>query len=302
MWKDGKIGRSGDDGHGGWAKQTAARERALFIDFNQLLADRYEALGPEKTAAIFAGTDHTHTSPLGAEFNAGVMTSSIRTLQGCDLGKALLPADLWLPSVFSDHMVLQRDMPVPVWGTATPGAEVKVVLADMSAVAIAGDDGRWNVRLPKMDAGGPFKLEVSAGPATRSFSDVLVGEVWLCSGQSNMDFTLAKTEKRSFSGVTDWEKEVAAADHPQLRMFTADWTMSEFPQREVPGSWAVCTPQTAGDFSAVAYYFGLGIQQNLKVPVGLVTCAFGASTIEAWMRRETLDAHPQFKELAAGVR
>ena len=120
LWKDGKIGRS-DESHGGWAKQTAAREDALFIDFNHLLADRYESLGPEKTAALFAGTDHTHTSPPGAEFNAAVMAEAIRSLAGCDLGKSLLPADLWLPSVFSDHMVLQRDLPVPVWGAAPAG-------------------------------------------------------------------------------------------------------------------------------------------------------------------------------------
>jgi sialate O-acetylesterase len=148
-----------------------------------------------------------------------------------------------------------------------------------------------------MAAGGPFTLEVSAPGASRTFSDVLSGEVWLCSGQSNMDFTLASTAKRSFSGVTDWQKEVAAANHPKLRMFTAEWTLREFPQPEVAGKWAVCTPETAGDFSAVAYYFGRGIQQNLDVPVGLVTCAFGASTIEAWISEDRLRAHPQLDGL-----
>ena len=296
LWKDGKIGRSGGD-YAGWAMQVAEQEKALFIDFNNLLADRYESLGEPKSAALFAGTDHTHTGLLGAEFNAKVMATAIRNLPDSDLSKALLPADLWLPSIFSDHLVLQREMPIPVWGTAVPGAEVKATLAGQSAVAKAGEDGRWKIELPKLAAGGPYQLEVSTGTATRLYQDVLVGEVWLCSGQSNMDFTLAKTVKRSFAGAADWEKEVAAADHPQLRMFTAEWAMKEFPQREVPGSWAVCSPATAGDFSAVAYYFGLGIQEDLKVPVGLVTCAYGASTIESWIRQEALESHPQFKEL-----
>lgn len=296
IWKDGKIGRS-DQSHALWAKQAAAQEQALFIEFNHILADRYEAIGPEKTAALFAGADHTHTGPAGAEFNADVMASAIRSLEGCRLGEALLPGDLWLPSVFSDHMVLQRDMPLPVWGTTSPGAEVSVKLTGKTTTTIAGDDGKWRVEMPALTAGGPFALEVASGAARHVYQDVLAGEVWLCSGQSNMDFTLASTAKRSFSGVTDWKNVVAVADHPKLRMFTAEWTLREFPQREVAGSWAVCSPETAGDFSAVAYYFGWNLQQNLDVPVGLVTCAFGASTIEAWMREETLAAHPQFEGL-----
>ncbi len=296
LWKDGKIGRS-DDSFGGWAKQVAAQEHAAFIDFNNRLADRYEQMGPEKTAALFAGTDHTHTGPVGAAYNAAAMAEAIRELKGCDLAKALLPADLWLPTIFSDHLVLQQASPIPVWGTAPAGTVVQITLAGKSATATAADDRRWKAELPPLMAGGPFQLEVVAGAARRTFSDVMIGEVWLCAGQSNMDFSLAKTPKRSFAGAVDWEKEVAAADHPRLRMYTAEWAMYEFPQREVAGAWAVCSPQTAGDFSAVAYYFGRALQENLKVPVGLVTCAFGASTVEAWIRSETLVAHPQFKGL-----
>lgn len=296
IWKDGKIGRSDKD-YGGWAKQVAAAEQVAFIDFNNLLADRYESIGQERTAALFAGTDHTHTGPAGAAFNARVMAGAIRELKDATLGNGLYPDDLWLPSIFSDHLVLQRDMVIPVWGRATPGVEVTAKLAGKSASTTADDEGRWKVELPKSDAGGPFELAVTAGNAKRSYSDVLIGEVWLCSGQSNMDFTLAKTAKRSFSGAADWEKEVAAADHPQLRTFSAEWEMNEFPQRDVPGKWTVCSPQTAGDFSAVAYYFGRGLQENLKVPVGLVTCAYGASTIESWIREESLAAHPQFADL-----
>jgi sialate O-acetylesterase len=296
LWKDGKIGRSDQD-YGLWAKQAAEQERVPFIDFNSLLADRCEALGQEQTAELYAGSDHTHTGPKGAAFNAAVMAEAIRSLTNCCLSKGLLPGDLWLPAVFSDHMVLQRDMPVPVWGTTLPGAEVFAKIAGLSASTKADKNGCWRIDLPAMTAGGPFKLEVTANGVIRRFSDVLVGEVWLCSGQSNMDFTLAPTAKRSFAGVTDWKNQVAAANHPQLRMFTAEWTLREHPQREVAGKWSVCTPQSAGDFSAVAYYFGLALHQDLDVPVGLVTCAFGASTIEAWIRAETLQTHPQFEGL-----
>lgn len=296
IWTDGKIARD-TNAHALWAKQVADAQRVPFIDFNRLLADRYEAIGPEQTAALFAGSDHTHTSPAGAEFNAAVMAGALRSLADRQLAKFLLPADLWLPRIFGDHMVLQRDMPVPVWGTAAPGAEVSVRIADKSVTAKAGDDGKWRTEIPALTAGGPHALEVSCLGARRIFQDVMVGEVWLCSGQSNMDFTLAKTEKRSFSGVTDWPKVVAGAYHPRLRMFTAEWTTREFPQRDVAGAWAVCTPQSAGDFSAVAYHFGLAIQRKLDVPVGLVTCAFGASTIEAWISDNTLTAHPQFAGL-----
>ena len=296
IWKDGKIARS-DDGFGAWAKQAAAQERVAFIDFNHLLADRFDTLGQEKAAGLFAAADHTHTSPAGAAFNADVMAEAIRGLVGCDLAKRLFPVDLWLPSIFSDHLVLQRGLPIPVWGTATPGTEVMARIGGKSAVVRAGADGAWKAELPAMDAGGPFQLVVTAGAARRSYADVLIGEVWLCSGQSNMDFTLAKTAKRSFAGAENWESEVAAADHPELRMFTAEWEMNEFAQRDVPGKWAVCSPRTAGDFSAVAYYFGRAIQQNLKVPVGLVTCAYGASTIESWLGEPVLLAHPQAKDL-----
>jgi sialate O-acetylesterase len=296
IWNGEKIIRSTAD-YGLWASQAAAQEQAHFIDFNGRLADRFEALGPAQTAALFSGTDHTHTSAAGAAFNAGVMAAAIRSLPGCELGKALLPEKLWLPSVFSDHMVMQRDLPLPVWGSATPAATVNVKIAGQSVTATADAQGHWRTAISALPAGGPFTLQVTGAGTTLTVADVLVGEVWLCSGQSNMDFTLASTAKRSFAGVTDWQQEVAAANHPQLRMFTAEWTMRELPQREVAGKWAVCNPETAADFSAVAYYFGRSIQQQLKVPVGLVTCAYGASTIEAWIREETLQAHPQFAGL-----
>lgn len=295
IWKDGEIGRVNRD-YGLWAKQSAASEGALFIDFNEILAARYEAMGEEKAAGFFAEGDHTHHTSSGAAFNAAVLADAIRGLQGASLRDGLFAADLWLPAIFSDHMVLQRDLPLPLWGSAPAGQMVTASIAGKSASSAADEDGKWRIELPPLPAGGPFKLDVSAG-ISLSYSDVLVGEVWLCAGQSNMDFTLASTAKRSYAGVANSADEIAAANHPQLRMFTAEWTMHEAAQRDVVGEWSVCTPESAGDFSAVAYYFGLSIQEKLAVPVGLVNCSYGASTIEAWIRQESLAAHPQFKGL-----
>jgi len=292
IWKDGKIGRAADS-YAGWAKEVAAQGGASFIDFNSLLADRYEALGAEKTAELFAGTDHTHTGPAGAEFNAGALATALR---GTGLANYLLPADLWLPRIFSSHMVLQRDTPNPLWGTTAPGAQVTASLAGKEATTTAGADGKFRLDLPALPAGGPHVLEVRAG-ASRKFEDVMIGEVWLCSGQSNMDFTVAPTEKRYFAGTTNWKDEVSAANHPQIRMFTAEWTLREDPQVEVEGQWAVCSPETAGDFSAAAYFFGRKLQEELKVPIGLVTCAYGASTAEAWISKEKLSAISSLEKL-----
>ncbi len=293
IWKDGKIGRA-TDSHGGWAKQAAEQSGALFIDFNALLADRYESLGEEKLTAHFASGDHTHPNAAGAELNATVLAAALRPTA---LGQHLLPADLWLPRVFSDHMVLQRETPLPVWGRATPGTTVTASIADKTASSTAGEDGKFRLDLPALPAGGPHELKVATSNASLTFTDVLVGEVWLCSGQSNMDFSLAKTAKRSYAGATNWEQEVAKADHPQIREFKAEWAMNEDPQPELEGAWTPCTPETAGDFSAVAYFFARELQKELGVPVGLVTSAFGASTAEAWISREKLAADPAFKPL-----
>ena len=293
IWKDGRVGRSTND-YGLWAKQVAEQGGARFIDFNGLLADRYDALGEEKTTAIFAKGDHTHPNPEGAELNASVLTEALRKT---DLANYLLPADLWIPRVFSDHMVLQRDTPNPLWGTARAGSPVNVTIAGKTATTTASADGKFRLDLPALPAGGPHVIEVKTSDASRSFSDVLVGEVWLCSGQSNMDFTVAKTDKRYFAGTTNWEQEVAQANHPQIREFKAEWTLREDPQPEVEGSWKACTPETAGEFSAVTYFFGRELQKKLGVPVGLVTCAYGASTAEAWISSEKLADHTNFKPL-----
>jgi sialate O-acetylesterase len=209
-----------------------------------------------------------------------------------------LLAEVKLASPFTDHMVLQRDLPVPVWGTAAPGEKVTVEFAGQRKTVTAGTDGRWRVELKKLQASAEprvFTVTGSAMPAPVRLDDVLVGEVWLASGQSNMDFTVAKTEKYYFCGVLNEAAEVAAANYPAIRMFTGEWTKSYEPKNTVGGTWKICTPENVREFSAVGYFFARDLQQELKVPVGIVTLTYGASTAQAWIRRETIAADPKLK-------
>jgi sialate O-acetylesterase len=214
------------------------------------------------------------------------------------LSSGALRSEVKLPPHFSDYMVLQRDMKVPVWGTADPGEEATVAFAGQKKSAIGGADGKWRVELDAMSASAQERPLVVTGTKTNQpvrFNDVLVGEVWLCSGQSNMDFTVAKTEKYYFAGVNNEAEEVAAANHPLIRMFTGEWRRAYEPQATVAGTWRVCTPETVREFSAVGYFFARDLQQQINVPIGIITETFGASTAQAWIRREAIAANPQLK-------
>ncbi len=262
--------------------------------------EQMEAVVPE----IMNGPDLTCPSihPIGCLEIGGLSRYDFRmnpafrlTLLGL-LASPFAMAAPKLASPFTDHAVLQREQALPVWGTADPGEAIEVSLAGKQAKTTADAKGEWSVKLPPLPAGGPFELTV-AGKQTIQLKDILIGEVWLCSGQSNMDFTVAKTEKRSYAGTHDAEKEIAEAKFPQIRMFTTEWCRSAEPMKTALGEWKVCSPEAVGDFSAVAYFFGRKLHQDLKVPVGLVTSAYGASTAEAWISREALTADPLFKGL-----
>lgn len=198
-------------------------------------------------------------------------------------------------ALFTDHMVLQCGMDVPVWGTADPGEAVKVSFNGQTRSTTAAADGKWMVRLGKLEAGGPYEMEI-AGKNTVAIHDVLVGEVWLAAGQSNMVFTVSK-KAQFFAGMLDEDKEIAAANYPEIRMFTETVVKAYTPQDQALGDWKVCSPQTAGAFSAIGYLFARDLQQQLHVPVGIVTVAYGASTAEAWLPREALINDPQLKPL-----
>lgn len=208
-------------------------------------------------------------------------------------------AAVQVASPFTSHMVLQRDQPVPVWGTAEAGEHVTVEFAAQKKTTVADASGHWRLALDALAASSDSRAFQITGSKTADalvLEDVLVGEVWLCSGQSNMVFTLSKSAYK-WAGVNDEEKEIAAANYPLIRMFTGEGTKSYEPQTRVKGEWVVCTPQTAPAFSAIGYFFARDIQKELEVPVGILALSYGASCAEAWIRRETLAADPQLRPM-----
>jgi hypothetical protein len=178
-----------------------------------------------------------------------------------------------LPAIISDHMVLQADTAVPIWGWADQGEEVSVSIASQTKAAKAGADGRWSVKLDTLKAGAIHTLTVK-GRNTLTVNDVLIGEVWLASGQSNMAF--------QFSKCALPPAESAAANLLQLRLFTVKQHSTRVSQKDCQGQWVVCTPETVQSFSAVAYFFGRDLHQKLKTPVGLINASWGGTDIAAW--------------------
>jgi sialate O-acetylesterase len=210
-------------------------------------------------------------------------TAALLTLfSACAVLAAPARAELRLPTLFTDHAVLQRDKELSVWGWADARAAVEIRLNESRVSTTADANGRWQATLPAMKSGGPFEFVVASGKDTRTIRDVYVGDVWLCTGQSNMAHTMAEAE----NGATD----AAASDYPKLRTFRVRESIADEPRDDAPGaSWVVCSPQTAMGFSAVAYYFGRKVQKEADVPIGLLVCAWGGSSAAAWMSREALD-------------
>ncbi len=206
-----------------------------------------------------------------------------------------LLANVKLASPFGDHMVIQQNKMVPVWGTAAPGEKVTILFSDQRKSAITGSDGSWRINLNKLKAGGPFTMTVT-GSDSIVLRDVYAGEVWICSGQSNMDFTVAR-ENRYWCGVFNEKQEVSDANYPLIRVFDTEFSPNAVPQKEVAGKWEVVSPGTVGHISAVAYFFARDLQKKLKVPVGLITTAYGASTAEAWISEPALKSNPKFTTL-----
>lgn len=199
-------------------------------------------------------------------------------------------------NLFGEHMVLQREKPIPVWGTAKPGEKVTVLFNTEKVKAKADKAGKWMVRLKALPAGGPFNMEIRGSKNAVLIQDVYVGEVWLCSGQSNMDMTVAK-EDRYWCGVLNEAEEVASANYPKIRVFDVDYTPSHSIKKEVVGKWEVCSPKTVGHFSAAAYFFAKELCDRYDIPFGLITSAYGASTAEAWISPKALQARPNIKYL-----
>ncbi len=211
----------------------------------------------------------------------------IAKLVGCFLAMMPLVAscEVRLPHILSDHMVLQREKPIHIWGWAQPGESVTVKLHGQTRSTAANDLGQWSLFLAPEHAGGPFDLAVQ-GTNSVTLSDILIGDVWFASGQSNMEMPLS-----GFPGsavVKDADQEIAHANLPQVRLLLVDKKTSDYPLSELEGSWTSCTPETAAKFSAVAYFFGREIQKREHVPIGLIDSTWGGTPAEAWVSLDGL--------------
>ncbi|MCK4749666.1 MAG: hypothetical protein KAT15_21575, partial [Bacteroidales bacterium] len=269
-----------------WAIQEAIeklanKEKVTLIDLHTPLYSRPDLF-----------EDAVHPSEEGTE----IIAATVRSYITGDFG------GLSIPDLFSDHMVLQRDEPILIYGKANAGERVTVYFAGNEISVNAAYDGSWHTKFNSMEAGGPFELSVTAGRKI-TIRDILIGEVWLCSGQSNMAFLL-KREKHG-------DDEIPKASHPDIRLFNfhavawpggGEFTGEEMQKINkgeyfIQGPWRQCTPESAAEFSAIAYYFGKELHEKLGVPVGLIHNAVGGSNTESWIDRKTLEFHPDFTDM-----
>ena len=204
------------------------------------------------------------------------LKSIVFPLFGVFLLTTTLSADIRLPSVIGSHMVLQQDKPIKIWGWAEPGEWISVSFGGQSAQTTADKDSRWEISLEAMKAGkGPDKMIITGTQsASVVLDDILLGEVWICSGQSNMEWEMWRTHSPT--------PEIQRADFPLIRLFHVPRKVSTHPEEDVETEWKICTPRTIRDFSAVAYYFGRELHQKLDVPVGLISSRWGGTRIEPW--------------------
>jgi len=208
----------------------------------------------------------------------------------CLLPCRLLRAEVRLPHVLSDHAVLQRDRPIHLWGWATPGAHLTARFHAQTVPAQTDALGAFSLWLAPETAGGPYTLTISGDGPDVTLSDLLVGDVWFASGQSNMEMPL-----QGFPGnavLKDGDREIAAATNPKLRLLLVDHKSADSPMNDVPDTWTVCTPATAATFSAVAYFFGREIAAKENVPVGLIDSTWGGTPADSWVSMDTLGNHP----------
>lgn len=211
-------------------------------------------------------------------------------------------ADIKLPGLFTDNMVLQQDTVVTVWGWAEPGEEVEVRGSWLREAeqTIADGQGNWQVRIKTEKAGGgPYELTFK-GHNRIEINNVLLGEVWICSGQSNMHFPVAPIENSGWAtGVVNYEEEIRKADYPAIRMFTVARIVANEPQKDVEGEgdWQVCSPSTVGGFSAVAYFFAREVHEKTGLPVGLINTSWGGTPAEGWTKKEVLEADADFRPI-----
>ncbi|MBA4387323.1 MAG: 9-O-acetylesterase [Verrucomicrobia bacterium] len=250
---------------------------------------------------IHGGTMKTHlTYPNTATLKASLIALSLLLatpilLMADPPAKPAAAPELRLPRIFGDNMVLQRDAQVQVWGWAHPDAEITVKIAGQECRTKANGRGKWSLKLDAVKAGGPHEMVVSAGNESVTFKNVLIGEVWVCSGQSNMQFTLGS--------AANSKEAIADAQYPQIRHITVSTVNSRIPLDDLVLSapWTVCDPKTAGSFTAVGYFFGRELHKNLQVPVGLIHSSWGGTMIEPWTPPAGFASVSNFEAVAKDV-
>ncbi|MHC4670466.1 MAG: sialate O-acetylesterase [Planctomycetota bacterium] len=215
-------------------------------------------------------------------------SSALATLLAVCLLAAAAQAEVTLAGIFGDDMVLQQDAVLAIWGRAAPGERVRVTLAGRTARTEADADGRWRVELGPFRASAGRTLTV-AGRNRITLHRVCIGEVWLCSGQSNMQWPVRRSAHA--------DREIAGARDPRLRLYTVPRHVAGEPREDVQGKWAVCGPETVASFSAVAYFFGRRLRADLKIPVGLIHASWGGTPAEAWTSRAALEAAPVLRPI-----
>ncbi len=198
-------------------------------------------------------------------------------------------AELMLPSVISDNMVLQQGKTIVIWGWADPGCQVTVSIGGNKNGANADGSGAWRVRLPALKPAGPYTMNITCGSENIELENILVGEVWVCSGQSNMEWILQNADTG--------KEEIAAANYPEIRLFQIPKVTSHIPQKTVSAQWRLCEPETVRWFSAVAYFFGRELHRELDVPVGLINSSWGGTRIEPWIPMQGFDAVPSLQNI-----
>ncbi len=200
-----------------------------------------------------------------------------------------LRATVTLPSIFSDHMVLQQKQSNPVWGWAPAGEVVKIQINGQSHAVEANAEGRWDVKLNPIPAGGPYQMRIEGADHSFQLRDILVGEVWICSGQSNMAWTVNNSNAA--------ELELLTANFPNIRLISVPQVGTQDAHNDFKGAWARCTAEEVKDFSAIGFFFGRRLHQALNVPIGLIDNAWGGSAAEAWIKRDVLEKEGQYNEL-----
>ncbi len=203
-------------------------------------------------------------------------------------------ANLKLPKIFGDNMVLQRNKPIPVWGWADAGEKVSVQFHKQTKTIVADKNGNWIIKLDAENAGGPYQLVVS-GKNSVTVSNVLVGEVWICSGQSNMEMPI-----EGWGKINNYLQEIDSANYPEIRHIKIPNTVSSVPENDISsGAWKICSPQTAGDFTAAGYFFARELYRQLKVPIGLINTSWGGTMVETWTSHKAFEQSSEFKNMIA---